>query len=87
MAERQSRDWREKYSDYQAAGVKEYRIIDLMSQTLEAYTLAGGVYQRIEEIDGRVSAGVVAEWYRRPAWLWKQPRPILLNALREAGVS
>ena len=32
-----SRDWREKYLDYQAAGVREYWVIDRLSGRVEAY--------------------------------------------------
>ena len=38
----QSRDWREKYLDYQAAGVREYWVIDPMSQHAEVYALPVG---------------------------------------------
>jgi len=35
----QARDWREKYLEYEAAGVREYWVIDPMSQRAEFYTL------------------------------------------------
>ena len=59
----QSRDWREKYLEYQAAGVREYWMIDPMSRHVEAYTLEASPpseasaakedqYRRLEEREG-----------------------------------
>src|SRR4051812_40025534 len=56
----QSRDRREKFLEYEKAGVREYWIIDPLSQTIEAYALGksgngGSAFKVIDEVDGRVS--------------------------------
>ena len=82
----QSRDWREKFAAYQAAGVREYWIIDPIGQTVEPHSLTPHGYQRIGEVDGRINSGVIEGWYLRQGWLWQQPRPPLFNLLREMGI-
>ena len=65
----ESRDWREKYLEYQAAGVREYWVIDPMSQHMEAYALAASgsaetaaeaasEYRRLEEKAGVIESTV-----------------------------
>jgi Uma2 family endonuclease len=81
--ESQSRDRREKYLDYEAAGVPEYWIADPLSRTLEAYTLLEDRYTPIPEREGRIASVVVPGWYVRPAWLWGEPRTSELDALDE----
>lgn len=83
----ESRDWREKYLEYQSGGVKEYWIIDPHSQQIEAYALGPGqTYQLIEENEGRIASTVVSGWYIKPSWLWQEPRMKVLAALTELGV-
>lgn len=83
----ESRDWREKFLEYQAGGVKEYWIIDPPSQQIEAYALgSGGNYVAIEEKDGKINSVIVPGWYVKPAWLWQEPRTNVLDALKELGV-
>lgn len=44
-----ARDWREKYFEYQRAGVREYWVLDPLVPTIEAYTLGkSGDYHRIK---------------------------------------
>jgi Uma2 family endonuclease len=82
-----ARDWREKYLEYEAAGVREYWVIDPMSQRFEGYTLgADGRYALIEEKDGVVYSTVLAGFFLKPAWLWQEPLPNPLEVLKELGV-
>jgi Uma2 family endonuclease len=93
----EARDWREKYLEYQAAGVREYWVIDPMSQHMEAYVLAAGgsadapgpaagEYHRLEEKDGAIESTVLTGLRLRTAWLWPQTRPKVLAALQELGL-
>ena len=84
--ESQSRDRREKYLEYEAAGVTEYWIADPLSRTLEAYALADGRYEPIREAEGLIPSAVVPGWYVRSAWLWGTPRTRVLDALAELTV-
>jgi len=84
-----ARDWREKYLEYEAAGVREYWVIDPASQHMEAYVLqaaapaAQPAYRRVAEREGAVSSVVLSGLRLRTAWLWPATRPKLAEALRE----
>jgi len=83
----QARDWREKYLDYQASGVREYWVIDLASRRAEFYHLdEGGRYARLKEVDGAVTSRVLTGLRMPLAWLWPDARPKLIDALRELGL-
>jgi len=81
-----SRDYREKYQDYERAGVREYWIVDPANQKLEAYRLERGKYAPIPERQGRVTSHVVKGFYLKPEWLWQRPLPSALKVLREMGI-
>lgn len=82
-----SRDWREKYQEYDSAGVREYWVLDPMSENGEAYTLsAQNTFQSTDEKDGKVISTVLPGFYLRPEWLWQKPLPKVLDVLRELGV-
>lgn len=81
------RDWREKYLEYQSAGVREYWVIDPQAEQVAGYTLAAdGAYQRIQERDGRVESVLLPGFFLRPAWLWQPKLPKLHEVLGEMGV-
>ena len=81
------RDWREKYSEYQASGVREYWVIDPQNQRVEVYGLAAsGEYQHIALEDGAFHSQVVPGFWLRPEWLWQRPLPSALDVLRVIGV-
>lgn len=82
-----SRDWRDKHSEYERAGVREYWVIDPLSQRLEAQSLGRGKrFAPIKETNGRIASAVLPGFYLRPTWLWARRRPRVTAALRELGV-
>lgn len=82
-----ARDWREKYLEYEAAGIREYWVIDPMAESVEAYALgADGRYTRIEVQDDAIHSTVLPGFYLKPAWLWQEPLPKVGDVLREMGV-
>ena len=82
-----ARDWRDKYLEYEAAGVREYWVIDPMAERVEAYTLtAEKKYALIEEKDGVITSTVLAGFYLKPAWLWQETLPNPLEILKELNV-
>lgn len=83
-----SRDWREKYLEYEAAGVREYWVLDPLAERVEAYSLSeANGYVRIEETKGVVASVVVPGFYLRSAWLWGEQLPKVLDTLRELGIN
>lgn len=83
----ESRDWRDKYIDYEKSGVREYWVIDPSSRRVEAYTLGREKkYRRIKEVDGRVGSKVLRKLFIRPEWLWKTPLPKVSAILKQLGV-
>lgn len=86
--ERLARDWREKYLEYEAAGIREYWVIDPMAQRVETYVLStDNRYRRLDEVDGKISSTVLPGFYLRPSWLWQEKLPRVVDALREMGVT
>ena len=81
-----ARDWREKYIDYERAGVAEYWVVDPMSQRAEIYRLVDGKYSPHPEEDGKLTAQIIPGFYLRTEWLWQQPLPAELEVLRELDV-
>jgi Uma2 family endonuclease len=85
--ESQSRDRREKFLEYEKAGVREYWIVDPLSQTLEFYALGPmGSYASIQPLDGKVHSNAIPGLYLRPEWLWQSPLPDVIETLREMGI-
>jgi Uma2 family endonuclease len=85
----QSRDRREKYLEFERAGVREYWIIDPLSRTVEGYAL--GDDQKFHLIpadaDERLLSRVLSGFFLRQAWLFgTSALPNVVNTLREMGV-
>jgi Uma2 family endonuclease len=81
------RDWRDKYWEYETAGVQEYWVIDPLAPHAEAYALGEDKrYARIAEQDEAIHSTVLPGFYLKPAWLWQDPLPNPLEVLKELGV-
>ena len=79
------RDREDKYDEYEAAGVREYWIIDNRPrrQSAEFYRLnAESHYNRIELSNGVFRSEVLPNFWLRTDWLWEK-FPNALNALDE----
>jgi Uma2 family endonuclease len=82
-----ARDWREKYLEYERAGVREYWVIDRVAGSFEVYRLGDdGRYERVPEVDGKITSKVIAGFYLRTKWVLGERRPNVFTALRELGV-
>jgi Uma2 family endonuclease len=85
--ESEARDWREKYHEYEEAGVREYWIINPYVKTVWLSRLnAQGHYESVEPVDDQLASEVVPGFWLRPEWLWRQPQPKVFDCLRELGV-
>jgi Uma2 family endonuclease len=83
----QSRDRREKYLEYMAAGVREYWIVDPLTHTIEAHKLNRARYRPIEEESGKLNSSAIKGFYLKPDWLWRAKLPKVSAVLRELAKS
>jgi Uma2 family endonuclease len=82
-----ARDWREKYLDYEKAGVGEYWVIDRLGGRMEAYALSRArKFVRIRDEQGRVKSSVLKGFHLRTEWALGATLPKLGPVLRELGV-
>ncbi|RIK72011.1 hypothetical protein DCC62_20870 [candidate division KSB1 bacterium] len=66
------RDWHEKYIEYEAAGVREYWIIDRQQQRVAVYSLGEDRrYRAIAPEGGKIHSAVVPGFWIKLAWLWQ----------------
>jgi Uma2 family endonuclease len=82
-----TRDQRQKFAEYQAAGIPEYWTIDSRPRRQDAtiyYLDANGQYQ-VAPADrrGRLVSRVMAGFWIDPAWLWQEELPDPLQLLHE----
>jgi Uma2 family endonuclease len=84
----QSRDRREKFLEYQKVGVREYWIVDPLSERVEVHTLTrSGQFKPIRERDGKILSKVLSGFYLKPEWLWRKKLPAPLALLREINTN
>jgi Uma2 family endonuclease len=82
-----SRDWREKFLEFEKAGVREYWIIDRDARRVEAYKLArSGKFEQIHPVQGRLRSAAIAGLHLKLDWLLAWPLPKASACLRELGV-
>jgi Uma2 family endonuclease len=91
-----ARDWREKYLEYEAAGVREYWVIDpaqrhaefyaLVSQPEQASAEPARRFHRLPEQEGAITSTVLPNFRLPVAWLWLETRPNVVDALRQLGI-
>jgi Uma2 family endonuclease len=80
----QSIDRREKFLEYQDAGVREYWLVDPHSRTIEMYTLArDGKFKLIPERHGVLRSRVLRGLYVDLRWLSRTRYPKVSALLRE----
>lgn len=81
------RDRGEKFVEYEAAGVREYWLIDPLREQAEFYRLENGRYRLIPpDADGWFHSTVLEGFRLRPDWLWREPLPKVLDTAREMGL-
>jgi Uma2 family endonuclease len=70
------RDYVLKRSQYEAAGVTEYWIIDAMERKVTLLRLAAnGKYREVKPRKGELHSAVLRGFWLRPEWLWQEPLP------------
>jgi len=79
----QSRDRRDKFKEYEKAGVREYWIIDPLSKTVELYRLERKRFQAVEDANGILASSVLPKFRIKPEQLWRKPLPKVSTVLRQ----
>jgi Uma2 family endonuclease len=77
------RDYDHKRSVYEAAGVKEYWIIDPDEQRVTFLRRQGERFVEVKPQGGRFDSQALAGFYLTIDWLWSKQRPSLLALLPE----
>lgn len=82
------RDRGEKFVEYEAAGVREYWLIDPLRQQAEFYQLGADQRYRamVSGSDGIYHSMVLGGLWLKIDWLWQRPLPPVLGVLKELGV-
>lgn len=86
--ESDARDHGEKLVEYEAAGIPEYWLIDLLRQEAMLFQLGddGRYHLTPLEADGVYRSRVLPEFWLRVPWLWQRPLPRVADVAREIGV-
>lgn len=78
------RDRGEKLAEYEAAGVREYWLLDPDEKRADFYVLGDdGRYERRRPQRGRYLSEVLIGFELNVAWLWEEPLPPVLSVLKE----
>ena len=83
------RDWHEKLEEYEAAGVREYWIIDPDVQRFEAFQLnPQGQFDSIyNQPAGLFASQIVPGFQIQIEWLWADNPPFVLSILKGLGIN
>jgi len=80
-----ARDTQDKFEEYEAAGVKEYWLIDSNRRTANFYGFdETGKYRLLPiSADGRFESDVIEGLWIKTEWLWQETLPGLMEVLKE----
>lgn len=81
------RDWHEKFIEYEAAGVREYWIIDRENQCIAVYYLdQDRRYQPIAPRDGKLYSRVLPGFWVKIDWFWQGALFDTYEMAKEMGI-
>ena len=78
-----TRDLKEKASDYEAAGVREYWAVDPARREITVHRLEDRAFEVLTVKAGRVESTAVPGYWVRVEWLGQRPLPGKLESLRQ----
>jgi Uma2 family endonuclease len=78
------RDYKKKRLQYEKFGVKEYWILDEVTETVTWYRLdRKGKFREVRPKKGVLHSAAIPGFWMRPEWLWQDPRPSKFDVLKE----
>jgi Uma2 family endonuclease len=78
------RDYDDKREQYQHFGVREYWIIDPLTEKITCYRLGrDGKFREARPRQGVVKSSVIPGFWVRPAWFWRTPLPDMDDVVNE----
>lgn len=81
------RDWRDKYFEYEQAGIKEYWVIDPNAEKMTIYCLNDqGKYESQKPVKKILHSKVLPGFWLKPGWLWQEPLPNVIDIARELQI-
>jgi Uma2 family endonuclease len=82
------RDRGTKFVEYEAAGVREYWLLDPLHEEVVFYQLGADGRYRLGPVDadGIYRSLVLEGFWLRVGWLWQRPLPPVLGVLKELGL-
>jgi Uma2 family endonuclease len=82
-----TRDWREKYYEYEQAGVKEYWVSDPNAKRMDMYHLdEHGNYELITLEKGKLHSRIFPGFWVKPEWFWQEELPNVLEVAKELNL-
>jgi Uma2 family endonuclease len=82
-----TRDWREKYYEYEQAGVKEYWVIDPDAKRMDMYFLDEQEnYELIPLEKGKLQSRIFPDFWVKPEWFWQEELPNVLDVAKELNL-
>jgi Uma2 family endonuclease len=83
------RDRKQKFREYEQAGVREYWIVDPLAETVDLYRLGeDGRYAPVppQGEPPRLASTVLPRFWIDPRWLWSSPMPDPVDVFLEWGL-
>jgi len=81
------RDWRERYYEYEQAGVRESWVVVPQVKRIDLYHLTEQKqYATVPLEEGVMRSEVLPGFWLRPEWLWQDPLPKVLEVAPEMGI-
>jgi Uma2 family endonuclease len=86
--ESRKRDRKDKFAEYESAGIPEYWLIDPIRKQAEFYRLGDdGFYHPVPlDAEGKYHSEVIQDFWLKPSWLWQEPLPPVWEIRKELNL-